>query len=114
MAAEAAVRVYTIGLGAEVLTERSLFGRRQVRNTELDEEALRAIAATTGARYFRATDVAALRQIASDIDELEPRVGDAAMFRPVTEWFYLPLLLALALSTVQQILARLSILGRPS
>lgn len=107
LAAQAGIRVYTIGLGARRLIRRSLLGQREVRNTELDEATLRDIARVTGGRYFRATDAATLQQIAIDIDQLEPRVGAAALFRPVTEWYFVPLALALLLSMLQQLLGAL-------
>ncbi|MEM9660210.1 MAG: aerotolerance regulator BatA, partial [Planctomycetota bacterium] len=48
-------------------------GREEIRWAEvnIDEEALREIAATTGGKYFRATDTASLVEIYREIDELE-------------------------------------------
>lgn len=55
-AAEAlGVRVYTIGVGSD----------------RIDEASLRGIAATTGGRYFRATDVNGLAEVYREIDTLE-------------------------------------------
>ncbi|MCB2154096.1 VWA domain-containing protein [bacterium] len=79
-AAEAAkalgVRVYTIGVGSNSITEipvqDPLFGQRMVRQqVTIDEETLQQIAKETGGRYFRATNEDALRQIYSEIDHLE-------------------------------------------
>jgi Ca-activated chloride channel family protein len=57
------VRIYTIGMGADELVVQGIFGRRRVANTELDERTLKAIAETTGGRYFRARDSKELQQI---------------------------------------------------
>lgn len=80
LAAEAAkalgVRVYTIGVG--VRGEAPLPVTRKDGTTELvmtkvdiDEDALRKLADTTGGRYFRATDSSSLRDIYASIDKLE-------------------------------------------
>lgn len=69
------VRVYTIGVGTQGMAPYpfpSPFGV-QYRNVpvEIDEPALKQIAAVTGGQYFRATDNASLKQIYSEIDQLE-------------------------------------------
>lgn len=103
-AAEAArafgARVYTIGVGttgeAPYLLEDPRFGRRYVKVVvRIDEESLKAIAARTGGRYFRATDPAALESVYREIDRLErsPLSGR----RPVVRidrylWLLLPAL----------------------
>lgn len=67
LAAALGVKVYTIGVGAPA-------GRGLLRMMDdgPDEATLEAVAARTGARYFRATDSRTLREIFDTIDELEP------------------------------------------
>jgi Ca-activated chloride channel family protein len=101
LAAERSVVIYTIGIGADVMLQQTLFGVRQFNpSQDLDEDALRQIADMTGGRYFRARDVAEFAEIYDELDRLEPAETDEAGFRPVTEYFYWPLgaavLLALA------------------
>lgn len=98
LAATEGVRVYTIGVGADTMTVRSLFGTRQVRNTELDEAVLVDIADKTGGRYFRARDIEGLEEIYQLLDELEPASEDEETFRPVQELYMWPLATALLLS----------------
>jgi Ca-activated chloride channel homolog len=95
LAAQVGLRIYTIGVGAPV--EPGLFGLSS-GNTDLDETTLKSIARITGGRYFRATDADALRSVYREIDKLEPSTGRAQWLRPATEWFTVPLALALLLS----------------
>lgn len=67
LAAAVGVKVYTIGIGAP--PRRGIFG---ITNDGLDENTLRAVAETTGGRYFRAKDARSLQEIYATIDELEP------------------------------------------
>ena len=93
--------IYTIGIGADALMVRSLFGVRQINpSADLDEETLTTIAAGTGGRYFRARDTEELELIYSALDELEPAARDESGFRPVAEYFFWPLGAALCLSTL--------------
>ncbi len=94
LAAETGLRIDTIGVGAAV--HQTFFGVSG--NTDLDQQLLKKIAKITGGRYFRATDRGALRAVYRQIDRLEPVAGDRRWLRPSTEWFALPLSLALLLS----------------
>ena len=94
IAVSTGLRIYTIGVGAEV--EQSLFGTRG--NTDLDEDTLKSIARITSGEYFRATDADALQQVYAHIDKLEPSAGREQWYRPHNEWFTWPLALALLLS----------------
>mgnify|MGYP002632982561 CR=1 FL=1 len=92
LAAQRKMVIYTIGIGADALTVRSLFGLRQINpSADLDEETLTAIAEMTGGRYFRARDTAEFAQIYTILDGLEPAESDERGFRPVKELFYWPL-----------------------
>ena len=69
------IRVYTIGVGANgtapypVMTPWGV----EVQNVqvEIDEQLLTDVAATTGGRYFRATDNTKLAEIYSEINKME-------------------------------------------
>ncbi|MED5535421.1 MAG: VWA domain-containing protein [Pseudomonadota bacterium] len=90
--------IYTVGIGADALMVRSLFGVRQINpSADLDEQTLATIAEGTGGVYFRARDTEELQRIYSMLDELEPAAGEEEGFRPITEYFYWPLGLALCL-----------------
>ncbi len=92
LAAEAGIKIYTIGIGADEMLVNSLFGRQRVRvPAELDEKTLQAIADLTGGRYYRARDIQQLEQIYSTLDELEPMEQDSQYFRPVTSLYVWPL-----------------------
>jgi Ca-activated chloride channel family protein len=79
----------------------SLFGMQTVNlNGDLDEATLRAIANTTGGRYFRARDTAELNQIYGVIDKLQPVDQQTQTFRPRTMLFYWPLAASLLLAAL--------------
>ncbi|MFQ5345840.1 MAG: VWA domain-containing protein [Mariprofundus sp.] len=91
--------IYTIGIGADAMTVRSLFGQRRINpSAQLDEKALTAIAEQTGGRYFRARDTRELVNIYKLIDQLEPVERGKEVFRPRHALFMWPLALALLLS----------------
>lgn len=94
LAAQAGLRIYTIGVGAAA---GSGF-LDQGGNTDLDEETLQTIAKATGGEYFRAADAAALQAVYLQIDRLEPATGNQQWLRPADEWFTWPLSAALLLS----------------
>jgi Ca-activated chloride channel family protein len=98
LAAQRKLVIYTIGIGADALTVRSLFGVRQINpSADLDEETMTAIAEVTGGRYFRARDTQEFAEIYATLDKLEPAESDERGFRPITELFYWPLGAAVAL-----------------
>jgi Ca-activated chloride channel family protein len=106
LAAQRKVVIYTIGIGADALTVRSLFGLRQINpSADLDEETLTAIAEMTGGRYFRARDTVEFAEIYKIIDALEPAESDERGFRPVSELFYIPLAVAVLLATLAAVAA---------
>lgn len=100
LAAQENVRIYTIGIGAHEVVMQSLFGRRRMPNTALDETTLTAIAEKTGGRYFRASNIEELDEIYSLIDEFEPVSEDDQSYRPIHEVYFWPLSLALLLSAL--------------
>lgn len=96
LASQFGIRVYTIGVGTDtevpVPVSRDPV-RYEPRVVGLDEPLLQQIAAVTGARYFRATDREALRQILQQIDLLEKAPVEATRYTRVEE-IYRPFLLA--------------------
>jgi len=108
LAAARSMIIYTIGIGADALTVRSLFGLRQINpSADLDEQTLTSIAEMTGGRYFRARNTEELGQIYGILDELEPAESDEGGFRPVTELFFWPLGLAFCIGTLGVLLSAL-------
>ncbi len=96
LAAAAGLKVYTIGIGADEMLVKQLFGTIRVNpSTDLDEDTMKGIAKATGGRYFRARDVAALEAIYAELDKLEPTERGEQHFRPIQALFPWPLGLAL-------------------
>lgn len=98
LAAEAGLTIHTIGIGADEIMVRRLFGSFRFNpSKDLDEKTLKAIADNTGGRYFRARDVDELEAIYAEIDKLEPVERGGEHFRPTTPLFPWPLGAALIL-----------------
>jgi len=102
-AAEAAaaldVKVYAIGVGGDGSAPRRRVpfgGILSAPTADVDEDALRAVAQTTGGRYFRATDAQALRSIYDSISELERTEIEETVYLDVDERYPLALWPALA------------------
>jgi len=101
LAASEGLKIYTIGIGADEMMVRSLFGSRKVNpSVDLDEETLRAIASATGGRYFRARDLAQLDEIYQLLDELEPVEQEKQFFRPRHSLYPWPLGAALLMASM--------------
>lgn len=96
IAADAGLKIYTIGIGADEAYRRTFFGFTEKYNPSagLDEKTLKQIAIDTGAKYYRARSTKELNQIYKEIDKLEPVVGEGEVFRPITELYFWPLLAA--------------------
>ncbi|MGB1191318.1 MAG: vWA domain-containing protein [Pseudomonadales bacterium] len=99
LAAENGIKIYTIAIGADAITERSFFGNR-TRNPsrDLDENTLKSIAEQTGGQFFRAKNTEDLKGIYSELDKLEPVDQDAQFYRPTQQLFYVPLGIALSIA----------------
>lgn len=70
------VKVYAIGVGtrgeAPYPVQDPILGKRYVYlRADIDEEALKHVAAATGGKYYRATDRESLEQIFEEIDQAE-------------------------------------------
>ena len=99
LAAARGLRIYTIGIGADEEFDNSWLGlRRSNPSSQPDEATLRAIAAATGGRYFRARDSDELAEIYAELDALEPLPSDAERLRPIRPLFVYPLAGALTLA----------------
>lgn len=99
LAAAEGLKIYTIGIGADEMTVRSLFGTRRVNpSTDLDEKTLKVIAEKTGGRYFRARNVRALGEIYRLLDVLEPIEQETQIFRPSTSLYPWPLAAAVSIA----------------
>jgi len=101
-AAEAAkkygVKVYTIGIGTKGRARapiarrpdgRFIFGWTEV---EIDEKLLKQISDETGGQYYRATDMASLEEVYTQIDQLERTKIEKTTFkrnREEFQWFVL-------------------------
>ncbi len=92
------LKVYTIGIGADEVYRRTIFGNRRINpSLDLDEKTLTKIAKMTGGRYFRARNSEELNKIYAMLDKLEPLAKEDEFFRPTTSLFYLPLALSVLL-----------------
>jgi Ca-activated chloride channel family protein len=107
IAAEATIRIHTVGVGADEMITRSLFGRNQKVNPsrDLDEVTLKAIADQTGGQYFRARDPKELQKIYAEIDRLEP-IPEEQTFRPTRSLLHWPLSAALGFSLLLMLFRR--------
>ncbi len=72
------IRVYTVGVGGG--GGRGLLSLLGGGGNDVDEPSLRAVAAATGGKYYRAVDAAALAQVYAEIDALETSTGRTKEF----------------------------------
>ena len=107
IAAEAEIRIHTVGVGAQEIIEKGFFGRSRRVNPsqDLDEETLLQIADKTGGKYFRARDPQELQQIYAEIDKLEP-IPEEQTFRPTKSLLHWPLCAAVAMIALLILLRR--------
>jgi Ca-activated chloride channel family protein len=99
IAAKRNITIYTIGVGAEILERRTIFGKERINpSIDLDEGQLKKLAEMTKGRYFRARNSEELESIYQEIDKLEPVSRDQLSYRPKSELFYWPLLMSLLIS----------------
>jgi len=109
-AAAVGVKIYTIGAGtigmAPVPVGRGLMGMRyEYRPVEIDEGLLRDVATSTGGRYFRAVDAAALQRIYQQINQLEQEPVRARTYVRYTEEYRWPLAVALLAIALEALLS---------
>lgn len=99
IAAEADIRIHTIGVGAKIKIGHDILGRKRQRRVpqQIDEATLRYIADKTGGQYFRAEDPESLKNIYQELDKLEPN-PEQQTFRQQRSLLHWPLGVALSLS----------------
>lgn len=104
------IKVYTIGIGQPgVIMEKvmTIFGpTMRPRQSDLDEDTLKAIAATTGGKYYNAATTDALEQVYEDIDTLETTEIVSERFYRWDEEFQGWTLGALALLVIEVLLGQ--------
>ena len=102
------IRVYTIGVGTQGEAPYPIptaFGvQYQNIPVEIDEQILKQIASTTGGQYFRATDNASLKEIYSEIDQMEKTKISVQEFSKKQEEYKNWALLAFVLLLVEMLL----------
>ena len=96
------IKIYAIGVGsvgmARVPVGRGIGGLRfEYQPVRIDDALLTEIAGSTGGRYFRATDAAALERTLEQIDQLERSPVQSRTYTKYTEQYEWPLGLALVL-----------------
>jgi Ca-activated chloride channel family protein len=103
------ITIYSIGIGADVMIQNSLFGSRRVNpSSELDEESLQRLADETGGYYFRARASEDMSKIYKLLDDLEPVEQEQQQMRPLSALFYWPLGLALLISLLTLLVKSIS------
>lgn len=86
------ITIYTIGIGADAMLQRSLWGTRKINpSADLDEKSLKHIAEKTGGKYFRARDSQGMAEIYQLLDELEPIEQEQQYMQPLNALYYWPL-----------------------
>lgn len=110
LAVEFDIKTYTIGLGTNgnalspVAYNEDGSYRYGMRQVEIDEELLKAIAEATGGQYFRATDNEKLEEIYDEINKLEKTEVEEFKYYKYEEKFRPWILLAGALLIVEWLL----------
>ncbi|GAG80862.1 unnamed protein product, partial [marine sediment metagenome] len=92
------IKVYTIGAGAEAV----VFGRP---GPTFDEETLKQVAETTGAKYFRASDARRLEEIYSIIDKLERSKIESKRYESYRELAAIPMAIGGILLLIELLLS---------
>jgi Ca-activated chloride channel homolog len=102
------IRVYTIGVGTQGVAPypvQTPYGTQyQDMQVEIDEGILQEIAATTGGKYFRATDNDKLVQVYKEIDKLEKSKIDVKQLSRKYEKYLFPAIVAFCLILIELIL----------
>ena len=115
MAKSMGVRVYTIAVGTDKVTTMPNIVAGTVQyvpiKSEIDERALKEIAATTNGNFYRATNSDDLRRIYNDIDKLEK----SKLYEKIqseTHEGYQPFVIAPIIALLLEMLLRITILRR--
>lgn len=101
LARDEKVKIYTIGVGSDESIMQSIFGYNLMGGRpDLDEASLQQIANETKGSYFRAKDTSSLFKVYNAIDKMEPNLNEDQYIQETKELYYVPMLLALALSCI--------------
>jgi Ca-activated chloride channel family protein len=107
------IRVYTVGVGTHgqaPYPQQTPYGVQTVMvPVDIDEPTLKQIAATTGGQYFRATDNASLKEIYSEIDQMEKTKINVQQFSKKQEE-YMPIAIVVFLLLALELLLRNTVL----
>jgi Ca-activated chloride channel family protein len=87
LAAKEEVKIYSIAMGDP----------ENAGEHPIDTETLKAITSETGGKFYYAWNSAELVEIYDEIDKLSPKLVKELSYRPVSELYFYPLALALAL-----------------
>jgi Ca-activated chloride channel family protein len=103
------IKVYTIGAGSTGIVRipmRDPFGGTHYmrQRSEIDEATLKRIADLTGATYFRAADLPALKRVFAEIDAMEKTEVEVEHYTQFEERFQPLILFALLLLGLEQLL----------
>ena len=99
LAAQAGVRIHTIGIGGGEVGIRTPFGMRLLRQgSDFDPATLKQIAEITGGHFFSATNREQLEAVYAELDRLEPTERDERTYRPQRALFMWPASAALLLT----------------
>ncbi len=99
LAAQAGVRIHTIGIGGGEVGIRTPFGMTLMRQgSDFDPTTLKQIAKITGGHFFSATNREQLEGVYAELDRLEPNERDQRTFRPRRALFVWPASVALLLT----------------
>ncbi len=118
MAKDLGIKVYTVGAGREgsvpfpdldrttgrPRVDRHGRKRMLLMESQIDEKTLQAVAAETGAKYFRAEDSASLEETYREIDRLEKTEIEAYVYAEYDDLYALLVLPALALVALEFLL----------
>ncbi|KGJ87411.1 vWA domain-containing protein [Colwellia psychrerythraea] len=105
------ITIYTVGIGADVMLQQSLWGTQRINpSSDLDEKSLANIAEKTGGQYFRARDSKSMNEIYSLLDKLEPIEQEQQQMRPLSALYYWPLAFSALLGFVYLLSLHLSFL----
>jgi Ca-activated chloride channel family protein len=98
------IKVYAIGAGTNGMAPVRFGDELVAQPVEIDEDLLTKIAATTGGKYFRATDDQSLGQIVRDIDTLERTQLAEVKFLEYNEYYGWCVALGLGLAVLALVL----------
>ena len=110
------IRVYAVGVSSNKVSSSEIpasMGEAPSSLTTFEERLLQRIATTSGGRYYRATDNAALEHVMGEIDRLERTELTLREVLSYRELFWIPLALALLSLVTAMVLRETLLRGIP-